>query len=296
MSPPLNPLLLLTLLASSSTAFFLAPPPSSFLGTRLRSAAPAFPEDLPPSSSPGRRVKLEVPLNLEVSTTVREGVTSLYGEEGEAGAAAEGGESNGYDEQQQSISQAPAAQQQQQQMREIDPRGVMLKVVAPAIASSALLTTSTYFLLTSLRTRRLNTIATYASEMVYHSNSQTEMMLCHQATSKRILRKKGEMRQAYVELFVKKKAVSVKAVESFSYALTLFKLTESKAADLLCSVAKGMRKAPASRGKLLFFGERILKSPEGLAGLQPIRDMLASSYRTGGAEIVSIAQKTMGET
>jgi hypothetical protein len=35
----------------------------------------------------------------------------------------------------------------------------------------------------------------------------------------------------------------------------------------------------SSAGKLLFFGSRILKSPEGKAALQPIKDMIKGTYR-----------------
>ena len=132
--------------------------------------------------------------------------------------------------------------------------------------------------------------------MVYHSSDPSEMRLCHLEASRKIWRNRSDMRRAYVELFAKKKTVSVPAVQSLSYAFTLFGMTERGAADLLVQVSKSLRGAPASRGKLLFFGERILTSQEGLAGLQPIRDMLASSYRTGGHEIVKVAQTTMADT
>ena len=101
---------------------------------------------------------------------------------------------------------------------------------------------------------------------------------------------------AYLELFMKKKVITTSAISSLSYVFSLFGLSENKAAELLVLTATNMRKAPASRGKLLFFGERILKSPEGRQSLQPIRDMLASNYRSGGEEIVEVAQRTMGES
>jgi len=95
---------------------------------------------------------------------------------------------------------------------------------------------------------------------------------------------------------MKKKTVSISAISSLSYVFSLFKLSESAAAAVLVSSAKNLRKQPATRGKLLFFGERILKSPEGHKKLQPIRDMLASNYRSGGQDIVKLAQKTMAQS
>lgn len=35
----------------------------------------------------------------------------------------------------------------------------------------------------------------------------------------------------------------------------------------------------SSAGKLLFFGSRILKGPEGQAALQPIKEMIKATYR-----------------
>ena len=37
----------------------------------------------------------------------------------------------------------------------------------------------------------------------------------------------------------------------------------------------------SSAGKLLFFGSRILKSPEGKEALLPIKELIKSTYREG---------------
>ena len=59
----------------------------------LRAAPDLFPEDVPFSSATRRWVELSTPANLEVSTEVREGVTSLLGEEGQqVGGSQYGGE------------------------------------------------------------------------------------------------------------------------------------------------------------------------------------------------------------
>jgi hypothetical protein len=67
---------------------------------------------------------------------------------------------------------------------------------------------------------------------------------------------------------------------SLSYAFSLFKLTEERAAQVLVSLCKQMGTDKiSSAGKLLFFGSRILKSPEGKAALTPIKDLIKSTYR-----------------
>lgn len=68
-------------------------------------------------------------------------------------------------------------------------------------------------------------------------------------------------------------------------------MSEQDAAKILVKAAENLSTQPASRSKLLFFGEHILKSPESLKELQPIRDMLSSTYRSGGPSIVANAQK-----
>jgi hypothetical protein len=67
---------------------------------------------------------------------------------------------------------------------------------------------------------------------------------------------------------------------SLSFVFTLFKLSEEKAADTLVALCRQMGTDKiSSAGKLLFFGSRILKSPEGKAALVPIKNMIKSTYR-----------------
>lgn len=49
----------------------------------------------------------------------------------------------------------------------------------------------------------------------------------------------------------------------------------------------------SSAGKLLFFGSRILKSAEGKASLQPIKDMIKGTYRdaTVAESLVETSQR-----
>lgn len=83
----------------------------------------------------------------------------------------------------------------------------------------------------------------------------------------------------------------VRHYSSLSYVFSLYNLSEKDAAKVIVKAAENLSTQPASRSKLLFFGEHILKSPEGQTELQPIRDMLSSAYRSGGPEIVANAQK-----
>ncbi len=79
----------------------------------------------------------------------------------------------------------------------------------------------------------------------------------------------------------------------------MYKLTEDRAASILCELCSTMPEKVASAGKLLFFGTHILKSKEARKKLKPIKDLLASSYRddgiVSGDEIVTRSQIAMGE-
>ena len=53
----------------------------------------------------------------------------------------------------------------------------------------------------------------------------------------------------------------------------------------------------SSAGKILFFGSRIIKSPEGKAALEPIKDMIKSTYRDEAVAetLVETSQQAIGE-
>jgi hypothetical protein len=75
-------------------------------------------------------------------------------------------------------------------------------------------------------------------------------------------------------------SIPVHLFSSLSYVFSLFKLSEEKAAEILVSLCIDMGDSKvASSGKLLFFGSRILKSPEGKAALAPIKEMIKATYR-----------------
>jgi rubredoxin len=78
----------------------------------------------------------------------------------------------------------------------------------------------------------------------------------------------------------------------------MFKLSEEKAAQILVSLCKDMGDEKiSSAGKILFFGSRILKSPEGKAALVPIRDMIKATYREAAVAetMVETSQQAMAE-
>jgi len=145
-----------------------------------------------------------------------------------------------------------------------------------------------------------DTLASYANEMVYHDGDFEEMKMCHSDYRRKMKLfvgpKKLVMLKRFLEVYAKKKPVSPQAVSSLSYVFSIYKLSEQKAANILVEVAKLLEGKPASAGKLLFFGKRILKSPEAKEALEPIRKMLAASYKVGGDMFVENAQKTMGES
>lgn len=128
------------------------------------------------------------------------------------------------------------------------------------------------------------TLDAFAREMLYHDGDFKEMELCIADYNRKLVwmgpTRRDSMLKRYLEAYAKKKTISPQAIASLSYAFTVFKLSEEKAAQLLVSLCKQMGTDKiSSSGKLLFLGSRILKSPEGVAALQPIKDMIKSTYR-----------------
>lgn len=142
-------------------------------------------------------------------------------------------------------------------------------------------------------------VESYVNEMVYHDGDFEEMQMCYDDYKKRLvslgLKKKDIMMVKFLEVYAKKKPISPKAISSLSHVFSMYKLSEEKAANLLCEASESMKDKVSSAGKLLFFGTHILRSPEAQEKLAPIKDRLASTYRKGGTLMVENSQKAMGE-
>jgi hypothetical protein len=128
------------------------------------------------------------------------------------------------------------------------------------------------------------TLDNFAREMIYHDGDFKEMELCVNDYKAKLVWmgpvKSEAMLKRYLEYYAKKKTVSPQAIASMSYVFTIFKLSEEKAANILVQLCKQMGTDKiSSAGKLLFLGTRILKSPQGVVALQPIKTLIMSTYR-----------------
>lgn len=177
--------------------------------------------------------------------------------------------------------------------------GIITNYMVPLTAIGVGLGWSGRKLLTRYNSKLDSLLGSYANEMVYHDGDFDEMKMAHSDYKKKLVtlgpNKKNSMIKSYLELFAKKKPVSPQAISTLSYVFSMYNLSEEAAAKVLVEVAQSMTDKLASAGKLLFYGERILKSAGGQVALQPIRQMLEDSYRSGGSLIVATSQKTMGE-
>jgi len=145
-------------------------------------------------------------------------------------------------------------------------------------------------------------LESFSSEMIYHDGDFEEMKLCHSDYSKKLAflgpTKSSAMLKTYLESYAKKRTVTPQGISSLSYVFTLFKLSEEKAGQLLVSLCRDMGDEKISTaGKLLFFGSRILKSPEGKAALLPIKDQIRGTYREEAVSetMVETSQQAIGE-
>jgi hypothetical protein len=128
------------------------------------------------------------------------------------------------------------------------------------------------------------TLDSFAQEMIYHDGDFQEMKMCVSDYNKKLVflgpTKREKMVKRYLQTYAKRKTISPQSISSLSYAFTLFNLDEESAANLMVSLCKEMGASrAASTGKLLFLGNRILKSAQGKKALTPIRDMIKNTYR-----------------
>lgn len=128
------------------------------------------------------------------------------------------------------------------------------------------------------------TVDSFAQEMIYHDGDFEEMRLCATDYNKKLVYlgplKRDRMVKRYLQEYAKRKTVSPQAISSLSYAFSVFALDEESAASLLVALCREMGKERlASVGKLFFLTSRILKTPQGKKALEPIRDLIMSTYR-----------------
>lgn len=187
-------------------------------------------------------------------------------------------------------------------LKEMDWQDIISTLIVPGIFAAAALRWGAMKAANKVQSKAESSLDAFATEMVYHDGDFEEMKLCLKVFSKKMVwlgpNKTPVMLKRYLQLYSKKKTVSPQSISSLSYVFSLFKLSEEKAAQILVSLCQEMgTEKLSSAGKLLFFGSRILKSNEGKAALNPIRDMIKSSYREVevAEEMVETSQQAMAE-
>ena len=88
----------------------------------------------------------------------------------------------------------------------------------------------------------------------------------------------------------------VSKVQALGHALSLYGLSEKKAAEWLVEVTRAfpVKTGTGSRAQLLLLAERVFTSPEGLYAIEPMRD-LAAAGRPGGNELVDVQLAALRE-
>jgi len=187
-------------------------------------------------------------------------------------------------------------------LKEMELSDVILTVAVPAIVLFAAGKWGYQKIAVRVADKTNTLLDSFAREMIFHDADMAEMKLCVEDYSKRLLYlgplRNNKMLKTYLEAFAKRKTVSPQAIASMSYVFSLFALSEVQAAQLLVSLCQEMGTDKiSSAGKLLFLASRILKSPEGLQGLEPIKKLIMSTYRdvTVAETMVDTSQQAMAE-
>jgi len=202
-----------------------------------------------------------------------------------------------YDQKDQSFSERA-----ENRLKEMDWQDIISTLIVPSIFAFAGLRWGAIKVTKKMQIKAEASLDAFASEMVYHDGDFEEMKLCLKVYNSKMVwlgpNRTPVMLKRYLQLYSKKKTVSPQSISSLSYVFSLFKLSEEKAAQILVSLCQQMgTEKLSSAGKLLFFGSRILKSAEGKAALNPIRDMIKSSYREVevAEAMVETSQQAMAE-
>mmetsp|Transcript_13230 Transcript_13230/g.27388 ORF Transcript_13230/g.27388 Transcript_13230/m.27388 type:complete len:451 (+) Transcript_13230:82-1434(+) len=202
-----------------------------------------------------------------------------------------------YEQPDQSISEKASSK-----LESMDWQDIISTLIVPSIFAFAGLRWGAKKAAAKVQIKAEESLDAFATEMVYHDGDFEEMKLCLKSFQSKMVwlgpNKTPTMLKRYLQLYSKTKTVSPQSISSLSYVFSLFKLSEDKAAQILVSLCEQMGTDKlSSAGKLLFFGSRILKSAEGKAALNPIRDMIKSSYRDADVaeEMVETSQQAMAE-
>jgi hypothetical protein len=183
-------------------------------------------------------------------------------------------------------------------LKNMDLQDIVLTLVLPAIALFAAGRWSYNRVAERVNEKTDTYLDNFAKEMIYHDGDFDEMSMCIKDYKAKLVylgpMKNDKMLKRYLEAYAKRKTISPQAISSLSYVFTLFNLSEESAAKTLVSLCREMGADKiASAGKLLFLGSRILKSPEGVKALRPIKDIIKSTYRDAAVaeEMVETSQQ-----
>lgn len=186
--------------------------------------------------------------------------------------------------------------------KSMDLQDICMTLILPAIIGGAGLRWGFRKASTKVKGNAEQTLDSFSSEMIFHDGNEDEMRMCFTDYGKKLMwmgpKKNDAMIKRYLEAYCQKKTVTPKSIRTLSYVFALFKLSEDRAAEVLVSLCKAMGTDKiSSANKILFFGSRILKSPEGVQGLTPIKDMIKSTYRdeTVAETLVETSQQAIGE-
>jgi hypothetical protein len=138
----------------------------------------------------------------------------------------------------------------------------------------------------------------FAREMIYHDGDYEEMKLTVRAYQNKLLYlgplRREKLLQRYLAAYAKRMTITPQAVRSLSFVLfTVFGLDDVVAANTLVNLCRALGTDKiSSAGKLLFLGSRVISSVEGKAALNPIKDLIMSTYRdeSVAADLIETSQ------
>jgi len=149
-----------------------------------------------------------------------------------------------------------------------------------------------------ISSRLEDTLEAFARDMIYHDGKPKKMELCVTNFSKQLMllgpRKTDAMLKSYLGSYAKTIAITPQSIVSISYAFSIFGVSEHQAASVMVSTCRQLGQERLNAlGKIFFLGSRILKSPEAVAALSPIKALIVATYESAevGEEMMDSQQQ-----
>jgi rubrerythrin len=155
---------------------------------------------------------------------------------------------------------------------------VLVKFVIPAAILGSCLSSMYFYSVKQFRIKRHEVRADFARRMVEGYMSPNRQAHAYIDARKSWFFNKPLVLDFYLDRFFENLDISTDTIQSLKRGFSLFQLTDVEIADALDRASTRASKEWTDAESVLFVAQRILKTEEGLAVMEPMKEMLAESW------------------